>query len=155
MALRVDARTALDWLGIESYRPSGRVCPVVPARTGEEVSVKADPPARQVPATVELEKMAVEPRTERPVGEMPIETAPRSTDVPAEDAVLLAAQSTHRALGEAIARAGRLSSREAVDPNGEGVRLAGRLWSFDELAGDAGARRRLWKALVTRPRSRG
>ncbi|MGM0517097.1 MAG: hypothetical protein ACQER6_05830 [Pseudomonadota bacterium] len=149
----MDARSALDWLGIESYRPSGRVRPVVPPQTGGEASVEADPQAREAPGTVEVEEKGVEPRVEQPVGEMPVESAPPQTDEPAEDAVLLAAQSTHRGLGEAIARAGRLSCRDAVDPNGEGVRLAGRLWSFDELVGNAGARRRLWKALVTRPRS--
>jgi hypothetical protein len=148
MALRVDARTALVWLGIESYRPSGRVRPVIPARTGEEGVVETDPRARQMPGTLDVEAIAVASQAGHPVGESP-------SDEPAEDAVLLAAQSTHRALGEAIARAGRLSCRDAVEPGGEGVRLGGRLWPFDALAGDAGARRRLWKALVRRPGPRG
>jgi len=155
MALRVDCQAALDWLGIQGYRPTGRV--VLPERV---VPVENDPiPAKPNPR----EAARPEPLPEAPQAETAPAVSPDDgpdRDLPEptpgealDDAVLLAGGSAHRDLGRAVARVGGLPCREAGETD-EGVRLEGRVQPFAELTGGADAKRRLWKALVRRTRRR-
>lgn len=194
MALRVDRETALDWLGIERYRPSGRLRPPgrdraerpLPAgrETGDaepapaaalsaDTVVSGDPGAPEAavetgPAgeTASVDQAvdraasaeAARPAAFAPAGSTADDVADHSgANASPEDGVCLAAHSGHRALGAAIARVGGLACREidgATAGEGEGVWLAGRHWALADLAGDAEAKRRLWRALVARRRGR-
>ena len=194
MALRVDRETALDWLGIERYRPSDRVRP-----PGRDRAERPLPAGREAGDADPAPDAVMAADTMMPVGpgapEAAVETGPtgesasveRAVDrassaeaarpaaiAPAglkaddvanhtganaspEDGVCLAAHSGHRALGAAIARVGGLPCRQldgATAGEGEGVWLAGRHWALADLAGDAEAKRRLWRALVARRRGR-
>jgi len=172
MALRVNSQDALDWLGIEGFRPSGRLArpersgPVEEGALAEEsstdseaVPIPAETPrseAESVPRGGADEALPPEPTSAAAAAPESAGSAgpPRSAGPSKEDAVVLAADSAQRGLGEAIAGMSGLPCREAADPADEGVCLDGHLWSMADLAGNAAAKRRLWQALVRRKRGR-
>lgn len=176
MALRVDRQTALGWLGIEGYRPSGRVDPVAPRsmpadEAGEmdlpiETAVDAErqlaetmgaSPAAETAAVVEAEAgIDVEGRTGRDEGAQAGSVATGSeapSDASRDGSVTrltVSVDSPHRPLAEAIARVAGLACE--TDPAGDCLHLAGETWSLAALANDSQAKRQLWRALVARGR---
>ncbi|QGT77837.1 hypothetical protein GM160_02410 [Guyparkeria halophila] len=172
MALRVDRQTALGWLGIEGYRPSGRVDPVAPRsmpadEAGEmdlpiETAVDAErqlaetmgaSPAAETAAVVEAEAgIDVEGRAGRDEGAQARSVATGS-EAPSDGSatrLTVSVDSPHRPLAEAIARVAGLACE--TDPAGDCLHLAGETWSLAALADDAQAKRQLWRALVARGR---
>lgn len=165
MGLRVDRQAALGWLGIEGYRPSGRVHPTV--RRSLVETEDREELAEEVAAAAAVE--AVEP-VEIPAGSSAFgETGPDSpaTDnpsaspepvatppAPAQDApgdrLTVTVDSPHRALAEAIARLAGLPCETAE--GGDVLRIGGETWELAALAVDGQAKRRLWRALVARTR---
>lgn len=174
MAVRVDRESALGWLGIEGFRPSGRVRPArlpSPADGDEPISdaraEARDEPLNESlpgPADVPVDSSADVP-TPRPEGaddaphreELVTEAAPTPAQAPAEpadevlpDRLCLAADSPHRALAEAIAQVAGLACE--TGEGGDIVTVRGETWRLASLAGDGAAKRRLWRALVARGR---
>lgn len=101
---------------------------------------------------------ALEPDREAAVPEAvaTAEPTPRDEVAPADE-VVVARDSMHAALAEAIAGwAGlpcRAPSSDDAEPAGgteEVVIVGGQRWALAEIAADATAKRRLWKALATR-----
>ncbi|RRQ23715.1 hypothetical protein D5687_05465 [Guyparkeria sp. SCN-R1] len=170
MALRVDRETALGWLGIEGFRPSGRVRPArlqSPA-DGEEPISDAPVEARAAPQTdpneTPMDASADVPTPvpdgaddERPRQEPVAAAEAAPTPAPAEpadevltDRLCLAADSPHRVLAEAIAQIAGLACESGE--GGDTVTVRGETWELASLAGDGSAKRRLWRALVARGR---
>lgn len=170
MALRVDREAALGWLGIDGFRPNGRVRPArlqspvdhEEAVTDMPVEAREEPP----PGTSEA---AVDTLTDAPTAarhvadeeqyrqEPVAEASPTPAQAPAEpadevlpDRLCLAADSSHRALAEAIAQVAGLACE--TGEGGDIVTVRGETWELAALAGDGAAKRRLWRALVTRGR---
>lgn len=170
MALRVDREAALGWLGIESFRPSGRVRPArlqSPVDDDEPISdatveARDEPQPDSAEAPVETsvdvptpvpDGMDDGPHREEPVGEAALTPAQAPGDPADEvlpDRLCLAVDSPHRPLAEAIAQVGGLACETAE--GGDIVTVRGETWELAALAGDGAAKRRLWRALVARGR---
>ncbi|MCL7745367.1 hypothetical protein LV476_10510 [Guyparkeria hydrothermalis] len=177
MGLRVDREAALSWLGIEGYRPSGRVplpagrrgvdaveLDAHPAAYADELPVDAGPgidpvesadaPAQPVAAdTPASTRPAVAPQAAA-AAIQPESTGKESVqqESPAAspaDGLSVAAGSPHRALAEAI---GRVAGLACETGEGDRLTLAGETWELSTLAGDGQAKRRLWRALAARSR---
>ena len=174
MALRVDREAALGWLGIEGFRPSGRVRPAQRRVAGESDVPTADvpvepqgerqngpqngpqnePPPGPVDTSADGPNPAPdaagdEPHREAPVVEAAAAPAERADEV-LPDRVCLAADSPHRALAEAIAQVAGLACE--TGEGGDVVTVRGETWELASLAGDGAAKRRLWRALTARGR---
>ncbi|WP_322521894.1 hypothetical protein SR882_03120 [Guyparkeria halophila] len=178
MALRVDREAALGWLGIEGFRPSGRVRPAQRRLAGESDVPTADgpvepqgerqnqppngpqngpPPAPiDIPVDTSADRASPvpdgagdEPRREAPVVEAAAAPVERADEV-LPDRVCLAADSPHRALAEAIAQVAGLACE--TGEGGDIVTVRGETWELASLAGDGAAKRRLWRALTARGR---
>ena len=169
MGLHVDRQAALGWLGIDGFRPSGRVpFPAVePAVDDVDIDVLAPSDDASLVGDGQATEMAE-----------PIDTPPRSStaatsesaapaDIPAEPAETVATEpqsarpaptdrlsvtagSPHRALAEAIARVAGLACETDLD--GDVLMLGGERWELSALAGDGQAKRRLWRVLAERAR---
>ena len=165
MGLRVDRESALGWLGIEGYRPSGRVRSVMqrPASDieGETQAESADEPVRaalgsateaveigEVPASDQHATTAAVPQAEGPAEAVSAE--PAATGQPPADGLAVTADSPHRPLAEAIARVAGLAITSATAD--DCLWIGGERWQLATLAGDGQAKRRLWQALVARTR---
>jgi len=168
MRLRVDREAALAWLGIECYRPSGRLRPVMP-RPSLDPDLDPSAPSSDAPDAADDEsatRPAPSPETAAPPpahGEasVPGPAAPVTEAAPVEpvaepapaDGLHVTPGSPHRPLAEAIARVANL----AVIERGEDcLWLGGERWALSALAGDGQAKRRLWRALAgcsRRPRA--
>ncbi|HER33970.1 MAG: hypothetical protein JXJ30_02370 [Halothiobacillaceae bacterium] len=176
MALRVDREAALGWLGIEGFRPSGRVRPArlrSPVDDEEPISdapVEARAEARDEPQIDSHETpMDVSADVPTPAPHGADDERPRQEPVAASEAVpaqaepadevltdrlCLAADSPHRVLAEAIAQVAGLACE--TGEGGDTVTVRGQTWELASLAGDGAAKRRLWRALIARDRrSRG
>lgn len=178
MALRVDREAALGWLGIEGFRPSGRVRPAQRRVAGESDVLTAEapvepqderqsqpqtgpqngPPPGPIDAPVDTSaegpspvpgRAGDEPRREAPVVEAAAAPAERADEV-SSDRLRLAADSPHRALAEAIAQVAGLACE--TGEGGDIVTVRGETWELASLAGDGAAKRRLWRALTARGR---
>ncbi|MFI9652024.1 hypothetical protein [Guyparkeria halopsychrophila] len=174
MALRVDREAALGWLGIEGFRPSGRVRP---AQAQQRLPVESDAPTADEPVTARDESRpelietpvdtsadvptpAVAGADDEPHPQVPVPAAEAEAeaatapDEPADqvlpDGVRLAADSPHRRLAEAIAQVAGLACE--TGEGGDIVTVRGETWELAALADDGPAKRRLWRALVTRGR---
>ncbi len=132
-------QTALGWLGIDVYIPSGRVRRPVPASPVPEV-MDAGAESREAGAEAASESVAEVPAAS-------LESIP-------PDQVVVSGDSPHGALARAIARWGRLECREEAD-GGDAVWLRGQRWALADVAVDGDAKRRLWKALAAGPRRAG
>ncbi len=149
MGLKVDREAALAWLGIESYRPSGRVPlpdtsisgDAVMAVLTDGVSQAAEPGLSKPLPAVEPPIKLIEPDQSQPAAVLP-------------DRLLVTADSPHRSLAEAIARLAGLTCEMAgeTEEGGDVLMVAGETWQLSALAGDGRAKRRLWQLLVTRRR---
>lgn len=165
MALRVDRDAALGWLGIEGFRPSGRVRP---AQAQQRLPVESDAPTADEPVTArdesrpELIETPVDPAADLPTPavagtddephqQMPVaEATTASAQQMSPDGVRLAADSPHRRLAEAIAQVAGLACE--TGEGGDIVTVRGETWELAALADDGPAKRRLWRALATRGR---
>lgn len=172
MALRVDREAALGWLGIEGFRPSGRVRPArlqspvdgeepisdAPVEARAEVRDEPQPDPIETPVATSVDvptpvpdRADDEPQQQEPVAEVAPTSAPAEpADEVLTDRLCLAADSPHRALAEAIAQVAGLAF-ETVE-GGDTVTVRGETWELASLAGDGSAKRRLWRALVARGR---
>lgn len=172
MGLRVDRQTALGWLGIEGYRPSGRVRLPAPrsmpndeAREAAnaddsqpaEVEGVSQPAPAEVSSVVELDGVTeAKPRDGGDEQAQAQSVAARPGTATASDMggpvarLTVSTDSPHRALAEAIARVSGLACE--TDPAGDGLLLDGEVWALSSLAADGQAKRRLWRALVARGR---
>lgn len=155
MGLKVDREAALAWLGIESYRPSGRAPLPAASISGDAVMAVLTDSASPV---AELDQ-AAGPGLSKPLPavEPPIEPIEPDQSQPAVvslDRLLVAADSPHRTLAEAIARVAGLACEMAgeTEEGGDILMVAGETWPLSALAGDGRAKRRLWQLLVTRRR---
>ncbi|WP_410474826.1 hypothetical protein [Guyparkeria sp. TX1] len=174
MALRVDREAALGWLGIEGFRPSGRVRPArlqspvddeepisdAPVEFRDEARDEPQPDPIETPMDTSADVPTPGPDgtdDERPRQE-PVaaaEAAPTPAQAEPADEVLtdrlcLAADSPYRALAEAIAQIAGLACESGE--GGDTVTVRGETWELASLAGDGSAKRRLWRALVARGR---
>ena len=168
MGLRVDQQAALGWLGIEGYRPSGRVPPLARRRAVPAQWPDERPDERPEEPPLEDGRAALTPgasHTPHPGGgesgpdspaersPAPASSEPAAPDDAPPDHVSLTPGSAHRELAEAIARVAGLPCE-----TGDGddlLRLGGETWELAALATDGRAKRRLWRVLVarrTRPR---
>lgn len=151
MGLKVDREAALAWLGIESYRPSGRVplhAASLSADADTVMAVLTDGVSQAAEPVLSKPLPAVEPPIK------PIEPDQSQSAAVSPDRLLVTADSPHRALAEAIARVAGLTC-EMAGETGEGgdvLMVAGETWQLSALAGDGRAKRRLWQLLVTRRR---
>ncbi|KTG16398.1 MULTISPECIES: hypothetical protein [unclassified Guyparkeria] len=162
MGLRVDRQAALGWLGIEGFRPSGRVpLPVgepvadgaesdtdaspVDDRQGVEMAERFGTPSRQLSPEISEPAAPVDVPAE-PV--TPV-AAPQPTEAAPADRLSVTAESPHRALAEAIARVAGLACETGED---DLLVLGGERWGLSTLAGDGQAKRRLWRVLTERAR---
>ena len=162
MGLRVDRESALGWLGIEGYRPSGRVRSVIsrpateaeveaqvepidePVRVASESAVEiADAPAFDQPETTVAVSEAVKPAEA-------VSAEPAVADQPPTDGLNVAADSSHRPLAEAIARVAGLAVTSGTAD--DCLWIGGERWELATLADGGQAKRRLWRALVARSR---
>ncbi len=161
MGVRVDRETALGWLGIEGYRPTGRVRPTgFVSATGPEPDALAvdEAPAPDVDHAAAFAEAGPEPNTMADHGEAmpgvyPASSAgdvspPLGETVPGrpEAVVMVGADSIHRPLAEAIARVGGLACEMGAAE--DCLQLGGEKWELSALAGDGQAKRRLWRALI-------
>ena len=162
MGLRLDRQTALGWLGIEGYRPSGRV-PLPAGEHGPEATEIDERPASEGDLPAGPVEATVGPvATDVPESNTPTDTAasqPQSTreessqqesaaaSVP--DRLSITAESAHRRLAETI---GRVAGLACETGEGDRLTLAGETWELSTLAGDGKAKRRLWRLLVERAR---
>ncbi|MFO7582875.1 hypothetical protein [Guyparkeria sp.] len=166
MALRVDREAALGWLGIEGFRPSGRVrparfqSPVEGEGPTTDAPVEASDETQPGPTGAQVDTLADvstpardgaddEPRREAPVAEPPPVPA-EPTDEVLPDRLCIAADSPYRALAEAIAQVAGLACE--TGEGGDTVTLRGETWELATLAGDGAAKRRLWRTIVARGR---
>ncbi len=170
MALRVDREAALGWLGIEVFRPSGRVRPArlqSPADDEETITdapVEAHAASRPVPFHTPVDTSADFPAAggdgvdDEPFRQdLVAETGPKPAPAPGApadevlpDRLCVAADSPHRALAAAIAQVAGLAC-ETLD-DGDTVTVRGETWNLASVAGDGATKRRLWRALVARAR---
>ncbi len=176
MGLRVDREAALGWLGIEGFRPSGRMRPTERRAVVADDSRTEHGPAEQqgeqqgdsgsgpietlIETPVDVTKdvrtppseMAVEGSRQQETGAEVATTTARSADEVPADRLYLAFDSPHRALAEAIARAAGLACE--TGEGGDVVTVSGQTWELAALAGDGAAKRCLWQTLVARGRRR-
>lgn len=176
MGLRVDRQAALGWLGIEGYRPSGRIAPVAPrSMPADEAGEKDAPietwadaehqpvehpgasPADETAAAVETEASIDVDGQDRGDTMTQAGSVATGAETPSDTAMdgraarlTVSADSPHRPLAEAIGRVAGLACE--TGPAGDCLRLAGETWSLATLANDAQAKRQLWRALVARGR---
>ncbi len=131
----------------------------MPTEVVAESSVPAEAVDDRPAATpVQLPAAADHHETAAAVTPEPTPRDESSPDIPLPtEGVIVARGSMHAALAEAIAGwAGlpcRAPSSDDVEPVGgteEVVIVGGRRWPLAEIAADATAKRRLWKALATR-----
>lgn len=166
MGLRVDRQAALGWLGIEAYRPSGRLRPVMP-RPAVDAGVPAElteaPAAEgvdrpvdafevadipvQSPAPDQPETIAAAPANDAPEA---VAAEPAAADRAPADGLQVTADSPHRPLAEAIGRVAGLPCETA--DSGDVLHVGGHTWELAALAGDGQAKRRLWRSLIARGR---
>jgi len=166
MALRVDREAALGWLGIEGFRPSGRVrpayfrSPLEDERSTTDASVDLQDEPRPGPIDVPVDASTDapisehdgaenEPRRQAPVGEAATAPAER-VDKVLPERVCVAVDSPYRALAEAIAQVAGLACE--TGEGGDIVTVRGETWDLASIAGDGAAKRRLWRALTARGR---
>ncbi|WP_372591118.1 hypothetical protein [Guyparkeria sp.] len=172
MALRVDREAALGWLGIEGFRPSGRVRPArlrlsvdgeepisdAPVEPRDEArdEPQADPIETPMDTSVDVPTPVPdgadgEPHRQGAVAEAAPTSAPAElADEVLPDRLCLAADSPYRALAEAIAQVAGLACE--TGEGGDTVTLRGETWELATLAGDGAAKRRLWRTIVARGR---
>ena len=149
MGLRVDREAALAWLGIEGYRPSGRLRRRPPGRpdvvpTDEPVAADSDRAAE----LVESAGLASPEPARPPLSEPPAE--PTSREQAPADGLFVRVDSPHRPLAEAIGRVAGLGL--TTGDGGDCMWIDGERWDLASVARDGTAKRRLWRALVGRGR---
>ena len=178
MGVRVDRQAALGWLGIDGYRPSGRV-PLPAGKRGLDAgevdelpasdlddrpldggqdiagAESADAPARPVAAdmpesTTPAAASPAEPAAGQPASSGEEAILPESAAAPPADRLCVTADSPHRDLAGAIARVAGLACETGADS--DALTLGGEDWVLSTLAGDGQAKRRLWRVLVDRAR---
>lgn len=133
----------------------------MPTEVSAESSVPAEAVDDRPPETPVRPSPAADRETSAPVAAVTPEPTPRDEPVPdmpsPTEGVIVAQDSMHAALAEAIAgwaglpcRALSSDDAEPADGTEEVVIVGGRRWALAEIAADATAKRRLWKALAIR-----
>lgn len=150
MGLRVDRQAALGWLGIDGYRPSGRV-PLPAGKHGLDPGEVDQLPAsdvddRPLDGGPDVAGAELADAPARPLAA----DVPESTVSSPADRLCVTADSPHRDLAGAIARVAGLACETGADS--DVLTLGGETWVLSTLAGDGQAKRRLWRVLVDRAR---